>query len=276
MNVFGKFRVATACGCVLATGLASLAHGVQLGNMQADKILFLGNSITTCQQEGTTLMWGLSASEPAKDYVHLLANRIDAATGGSLTLIPTIQPTTDEDGNILQNGSNVVNICGVFEWNYASYTSAKIATQLAWKPNIVVLQFGENMDISVNTTNAEVFESSLRTLMNDLKASSNPEIFVTSYIIGAPEGAEIIKRRICGEDPTHRTFVDLSDVFQDANNVGAHNHPSDAGMAVIADTLFAAMQAHAVPEPSAWTMLSAVIGGACCCALKQRKQSIYK
>ena len=109
-----------------------------------------------------------------------------------MTLIPTIMPFTNPDGSIAQNGSNIVNIADVFERGYASYTAAKISNQLAWKANIVVLQFGEN--IPTNTYDAATFTSSLRSLVSDLKQSSNPEIFLTSYILGEPAGMDDIKR----------------------------------------------------------------------------------
>jgi hypothetical protein len=245
VRIIGNPQIATVCACLLATGMLARADGAQLGNMPADKILFLGNSITVCPQADTTTMWGLTASTVAKDYAHLLVGKIDAKTGGSLTMSPTIMPLTNPDGSIAQNGSNVVNIADVFERGYASYNASKISKQLAWKPDIVILQFGEN--IPTDTYDAAIFKSRLRTLMNDLKQNSNPKTFVTSYIMGEPAGVGDIKRELCAEDPTHRIFVDLSAVLQDQMNIGGYAHPSDKGMAVIADTLFNAMVKHSVP-----------------------------
>ena len=258
------------CACLLVAGMLTTADGVQLGNMQADKILFLGNSITVTQQADTTTMWGLSASTPANDYVHLLVGKIDAQTGGSLTLIPTIMPFTNPDGSVAQNGSNVVNIADVFERGYATYNASEISNQLAWKANIVVLQFGEN--IPTDGYNAATFTASLQSLMNDLQQSSDPEIFVTSYILGEPAGVDAIKRQICAEDPTHRVFVDLSTVMQNPANVGGYGHPSDAGMAVIADAMFSAMVAHSVPEPSSIVLSSTALVAILWCAWRKRKR----
>jgi hypothetical protein len=238
---------------LLATGVPARADNAQLGNMQADKILFLGNSITACPQTETSL-WGLSASTPAKDYAHLLVGKINTATGANLTMLPTTMPLTNPDGSIAQGGSNVVNIADVFERGYASYGAWKIATQLNWRANIVVLQFGENM-VGGNY-NETVFTNSLRLLMNDLKQSGNPHIFVTSWIMGEPDGVDDIKRELCAEDPTHRVFVDLTSVCRDLTNVGAYSHPNDKGMATIADLMFQAMVAHATPEPAGLVLLS--------------------
>jgi hypothetical protein len=256
VRIIRNLGIAAVCACLLATGLLGRADGVQLGHMQADKILFLGNSITACEQIETSL-WGLSASTAAKDYAHLLAGKIDAKTGGSLTMLPTIMPYTNPDGSVAQNGSNVINIADVFERGYASYNAAKISNQLAWKANIVALQFGEN--IPAGSFNAATFTSSLRSLVNDLKQSSNPEIFMTSYVMGDPAGVDNIKRQICAEDPAHRVFVDLTSVMQDASNVGAYSHPSDKGMAAIADKMFDAMVTHSAPEPSCVVLSSTAL-----------------
>lgn len=269
MRIISNLRTVVVCVCLSATGLLTQANAAELGNMPANKILFLGNSITVCPQTDTTLMWGLTASTVAKDYVHLLVGKIDAKTGGSLTMTPTIMPLTNPDGSIAQNGSNVVNIADVFERGYASYNASKISNQLAWKPDIVVLQFGEN--IPGDTFDAATFKNSLRSLMNDLKQNSNPEIFVTSYVMGEPAGVGDIKRELCAEDPTHRTFVDLSAVLQDPTNIGGYAHPSDKGMAVIADKMFNAMVAHSVPEPTSLVLSSTALVAVVWYAWKKRK-----
>ena len=256
MRVIHRLKIIALCVYLMALGRVVQADTMHLGNMPAGKILFLGNSITATEQFNTTNMWGLTASAVSKDYAHLLAGKIDAATGGSLTMIPTVMPFTNPDGSIAQNGSNVVNIADVFERGYASYNASKIATQLAWKANIVVLQFGEN----IQNFDAVKFTTSLRTLMSDLKQSSNPEIFLTSYIMAEPDGVANIKRQLVAEDPAHRVYVDLTGVLANPANVGGYAHPSDAGMAVIADKMFDAMVMHSVPEPSSVVLLFTALG----------------
>ncbi len=214
----------------------------RLGQLQAEKILFLGNSITAVPQKNVTVWWGLSATTPEKDYAHLLAAAIDAKTGGHLAMIPTTAPVTRADGTVEQCESNVINIADVFERGYASYEASKIAKQLAWKADIVILQFGEN--IPPQTFDADVFQQGLKRLMDDLKKSSNPQIFVAGYILGANPTVDAIKRKICEEDPTHRVFVDLSAIGKDASNIGEYGHPNDKGMALIAEAVFAAIEKH--------------------------------
>jgi hypothetical protein len=246
MRTICNLRIIAMCACLLVTSLFARANGVQLGNIEANRILFLGNSITAVPQTNIKIWWGLSASTAAKDYVHLLAGAIDAKTGGKLTMIPTTAPVTNPDGSVDQCESNVINIADVFERGYASYNASKISKQLAWKANIVILQFGEN--IPPATFNAAVFTNSLKRLVADLKARGNPHIVMPSYILGSNAAVDEIKQKICAEDPTHRVFVDLGNVGKDPSNIGAYGHPSDKGMAIIADTLFKAILTHSAAK----------------------------
>ena len=244
MKAIGKLGILATCACMLAAGLLARANGATLGTMKADRILFLGNSITVV---GPPNYWGASASAAAKDYAHLLTQRINDVAKGSLTITPPNpafgrwydgNPGPDWDGNLL-------NIADIFERNYKTWDSVRIKKQLALKPDIVVLQFGEN--IPMQSFDAAKFKTALRTLLADLKKSSNPEIFMPSFILGSNATVDTMKRDLCAEDPTHRVFVDLSKVGPDAAR-GAYAHPNDKGMAIIADTLFKAMTTHSVPK----------------------------
>jgi hypothetical protein len=242
MKSIGTMFVLAVCAWAGSHAGVVRSAEIRLGNMKAERILFLGNSITAVPQLNKPNWWGLSASTPAKDYAHLLVAAIDAKTGGRLTMLPTTAPITKPDGSVEQCASNVINIADVFERGYATYNAAKIAKQLAWKADIVVLQFGEN--IPPATFNADVFTNSLKRLLADLKASSNPHIFMPSYILGANATIDEIKRKCCAEDPTRRVFVDLSGVSKDPANMGAYGHPGDKGMALIAEVLFKALLSH--------------------------------
>jgi hypothetical protein len=221
--------------------------------MEANSILFLGNSITLhgpyigWSTEGD---WGMAASEKSKDYVHQLTTRLNAATGGSLAVahpnpLPNrwypSDPLPDWDGNVL-------NIADLFERNFNTWNNARIQNQLDAKPDIVVLQFGENMG---GGTPGQ-FATALNNLLTGLKASSNPHIFITSHIIGSDPATDVIKRQACAADPSHRMFVDLNGRV---NLSGEAGHPNDAGMKTISDALFDAMVVQSVPEPSSIALL---------------------
>lgn len=232
------YRFAPFClylALMVGLGPTEVLGQQKFGALQADRILFLGNSLTLHGPKaeiGWTGNWGMAASAQDKDYVHLLAAAIDARTGGRLVLEPT-----PSDGT--KSVENVLNIANILEREYATYEADKIRKQLDWKANIVVLQCGEN--VPPKGFDADVFRKSLMALLNDLKASSNPQIFVTGNILRGNPGLDVIKRKACAEDPAHRTFVDISAYRTNITVNGPVGHPSNAGMKLIADTLFAAI-----------------------------------
>jgi hypothetical protein len=255
MRIICNVRIAVLYASLLAIGLPARGSSVQLGNMQADKIVYLGNSITSCGPNG----WGLSASTPEKDYVHQLAYRLDAATGGSLsTTLDYTSTTWWYYGDPLPDiGGNVAHISDLFECNFNTWNNVRIQPQLDWGADIAVVQFGENLK---NGTMGQL-EAALKSMLNALRDSSNPHIFVTSHILGTNATVDAIKKRVCAEDPAHRVFVDLTGIQSVPGNIGDYGHPSDAGMAAIADTLFDALAAHAVPEPSSIVSASIALAG---------------
>lgn len=241
--------------CVVVHCCASHAIAASLGHIKADKILFLGNSITLHGPYVGWAVdghWGMAASDESKDYVHLLAGKLDAATGGSLSLAcPNPLPDVWHVGEPVPSRSgNIQNIYDVFEQNYGTWDNARIQNQIAAQPDIVVLQFGENL---ANGPTAQLV-TALDELLTGLKDSSNPHIFITSQIIGSNAAVDAIKRELCAADPEHRVFVDLNGLVDLSGEAG---HPNDVGMATIADTLFDAMAVHSVPEPGCVTLLAA-------------------
>ena len=122
------------------------------------------------------------------------------ATGGSLALAcPDPLPDVWHYRDPLPNRSgNIQNIYDIFEQNYGTWDNARIQNQLAAQPDIVVLQFGENL---ASGTTAQL-ATALNDLLTGLKTSSNPHIFITSQIIGSNAAADAIKRQACAEDPS--------------------------------------------------------------------------
>ena len=72
------------------------------------------------------------------------------------------RPTSNYEGNIL-------NIADIFERNYNTWDNARIQPQLDAQPDIVVLQFGENL---VNGDPGQL-ASALDSLLTELKNTSN-------------------------------------------------------------------------------------------------------
>lgn len=226
------------------------AHGVMLGTIELKRILVLGNSITLHGRHepyGWLNDCGMAASVPEKDYVHLLAAALDARTGGQLR----ISRAAGEGGT---PPANVLNIADIFERHYADFTSAPLQAQLADKPDLVVLQCGENVPREGFAPAA--FKDGLRVLLTALQGAGNPQIFVTSQILGGGGPLDDIKRELCAEDPAHRTYVDLSSFGADPTNFASAEpyyhgiivgHPGDKGMGVIAAALLDAIVARSQP-----------------------------
>ena len=228
-------RIVLCLALLAGLGQTEVFGQQKVGTLKADRILFLGNSLTLHGPKaeiGWAGNWGMAASAQDKDFVHLLTAAIEARTGGRLVLKPT-----PVDGT--KPIENVLNIANILEREYATYEAAKVRKQLDWKANIVVLQCGEN--VPPQGFDADVFQKSLSALLNDLQAASNPQIFVTGNILWGNPGLDEIKRKVCAEDPAHRTFVDISAYQTDIPVNGPVGHPSDAGMKLIADTLLAAI-----------------------------------
>jgi hypothetical protein len=269
-------------GVQIVLVLASLLSQIQgaaaiaasFGHMKADKILFLGNSITLHGPYpgwSDTAYWGMAASSQANDYVHRLTTRINTTAGTSLTATPP-DPNSpgwkygDPPPNYM---GNVLNVADIFERNFNTWDNARIQNQVNDNPDIVVLQFGENM---ANGSMAQ-FQSALEHMVTALKNKSNPNIFITSRIIGSDPTADAIKQLICDGDPSHRVFVNL---VGQADLSGAYGHPNDAGMATIANTLYGAMLAHSAPEPGSIALLTAGLIVSAAYAWRRRKKCMMQ
>ena len=138
--------------CVALCGLVNQTQmrAATLGDMNADSILFLGNSITLHGPYIEWLPdahWGMAASEESKDYVHLLTSQINAASGGSMQVahddpLPGRWFVGDPAPNY---SGNILNIADIFERTYDTWENGRIQNQINAQPDIVVLQFGENL-----------------------------------------------------------------------------------------------------------------------------------
>jgi hypothetical protein len=104
-------------------------RGVMYHGIKADKVLFLGNSITLhgpAPAIGWQGNWGMAASAADKDYVHLVLKGIAQAAG--------------QDPK-----SMVVNIAD-FERQFETYDVAVgLKRELAFRANLVIVAIGENV-----------------------------------------------------------------------------------------------------------------------------------
>lgn len=254
---FGLLMI-TVLACSGVFGQSADA-GVLVGTMNADRILFLGNSLTFCSPSpecGWFGNWGMAATTPENDYAHRVTTAIAAISG---------------DKSPAMQAVNVVNYGG-FEQNYAGYdVQTQLRTLLDWRPNILVVELGDNVTPSLTSQQAvDAFADSLDNLLDAFKANGNPRIFMTST--WWPNAAtDDVLQNACSH--AGGVFIDIGKIGQNPLNVavsmgiyantGVAAHPSEQGMQAIADAVTGAMVANAIPEPGIGVMLAttALIAG---------------
>jgi len=209
-----------------------VVHGTRPQNRKAQRILFLGNSITLhgpSAKVGWSNNWGMAASALEKDYVHVLANSIARLSGSQ----PEVRVTNIAD----------------FERRYDSYDlEAGLQKHLAFKPDMVVVAIGENVP-ALNSDEAKIrFKDSFTRLLALLKNCGQPALFVRSCF-WPNKAKDGIMQQCCSA--VDGTFVDMSGLGKDESNyarsersyahAGVGAHPGDKGMQGIADALLKAM-----------------------------------
>jgi hypothetical protein len=208
--------------------------------LPADRILFLGNSITLHGPKpdiGWMNNWGMAASAREKDYAHLLL--------ASLARLSGAQPEARID--------NIAD----FERHYDTYDPATgLKKYLEFRPNIVVLAIGENVPALTTDEAKTRFRRSVTALLTTLKSGGQPAIFVRSCF-WADQVKDEILRQSCRA--TGSVFVDIGSLGKDESNyarsersfvhAGVAAHPGDKGMKAIADAIFQAMRGSGREKP---------------------------
>ena len=144
--------------------------GPPLDHFKADRIVFLGNSITlhgpsdAVQWAGN---WGMAASEQEKDYVHLVANGLAQRTGKR----PAIM---------------VANIAD-FERGHATYDiDGNFKKFFDFKPDIVVVAIGENVPALSSKQAQTAYQTAFLKLLEAIQRQGKPAVYVRSCFWGDP------------------------------------------------------------------------------------------
>lgn len=187
------------------------------------RVLILGNSITQhppAPEVGWYGNWGMAASAPEKDFVHLLTDQFEA-----------VNPQVDV---------KYQNISG-FEKNYWQYDLGGLDTLRSFAADLLILRIGENVDVTL--IGQHDFKKHYLSLIQYFK-QQNPEIkIICAAGFWESEPIETIIAACSAE--TGSPFVQLSslsDVSYTAwglfSNYGVATHPSDKGMQAIADLIW--------------------------------------
>jgi lysophospholipase L1-like esterase len=247
---------ALVCGVVYAPVAYADVH---VGNIKADRILFLGNSLTYHPPKpeiGWSGNWGMAASEEAKDYAHLIASHVAGVNAGKQPAMLAV---------------NIVTYGG-WEQNYGpNYNvESELKTLLDWQPDVVFVQLGDNSTASLTSDEAKTaFARSFETVLAAFKNKNQPKIFVVSTFWPTPT-TDALLRQACTN--VGGTFVDISGLYGNlANRGGWGGHPSDAGMAAMADTVWSSMRTHSAPESGTLSLLVCATMSLAVCAWRKRK-----
>lgn len=225
-----KFRISM----FPVTERAWQAAQVAARRLTPGKILFLGNSITRhppAPHLGWLGDWGMAASTPEKDFVHIMARRLAGTSGVAPEIL-------------------VKNIAD-FERKYGTYDiDENLPDALAFGADLVVVAIGENVP-GLDSEQAQAqFHDALLKLLQRLQAEQHPTIVVRSCFSPEPAKDQIL-RQAC--EKVGGIFVDTGSLGKDEANLarserqfqhaGVGGHPGDKGMQAIADALLGALRA---------------------------------
>jgi hypothetical protein len=213
---------------VLAIALSSCKKDIQISDPPVilaevptfNNVLILGNSITRATPDysiGWNNDWGMAATKPEYDYVHLLTSRLRK-------LNPEVKVSTVPTGE--------------FETGYKTFDiAAYYAEAKSLKPDLLILRFGEN--IVQNNSDIGSFENKYAELIRYFK-DQNPNLKILA--VGSFWGNPVVDQSM----EQHSKFVSLRPLLNDITNQAFgiypnHNvaiHPSDKGMAGICDIIW--------------------------------------
>lgn len=249
---------ASKAGCANKTATATVTvSGCGSAPLAYNRVLFIGNSILY-HPAVPSLGWynnnGMAASGPTKDFFYL-----------TQSYLRTLNPNVDcrKWGNF--PGTSEAE-GGYWEANYWQLDGglSRYNAIADWKPDLIILRLSEN----IVDTSHDLF-GNLGQLIDKLK-SQNPacQVIVTNSVWG-----QVVQSNTMQQFAVSRSypFVDLFDMWtadpgnqgQPASNnpyyarstgqyadAGVAKHPSDAGMALIANRIIAKIPGGTVTPPS--------------------------
>jgi lysophospholipase L1-like esterase len=186
------------------------------------KVLILGNSITYSapySKVGWAGSWGMAASAPAKDFVHLLTRRLQQETPGAQ-----------------------VRMQNIAEWEhtYWKYDLTRFDTLKSFAPDLLIVRLGEN--VTSDSVRQQHFGQHLGALVAALAGPKTKVVIASSFWTGnesieamqtysQAHQATYVPLAQLGDDPTYKAIGKFA-------NAGVASHPSDAGMQAIADAIW--------------------------------------
>lgn len=217
---------------------------MEIGNNRRGEefhILVVGNSLSfhpKAEKIGWLCENGMAASASDRDYVHQLLKMTDS-------IMPDKQITVR------------ITFGAGFERNFTTFDPAQYEHLLAWRPDVVLFQLGEN--VSFDETNTPVlFEQKYKELVRYFKKNGNPVTICTTTFWMESVRHEVIKQvalstRSFLAELSHLVTLDKENLAKEEKNYrgdkstwnvdGIGMHPGDKGMGNIAQQIFMVINA---------------------------------
>lgn len=185
------------------------------------KVVFIGNSITlhgVNARIGWTNVWGMAASAPEKDYVHLVASGIAQRTGRKPKL-------------------RVRNLAE-FERGFETYDFSKIRDLVDFEPDVLVVALGENVPNLTTERERLAYTDGFKRLLGQFMRSGVKPRVVVRGVFWPVEWKDVCMANAAkscavpfvkadfGRDPKTKAIGLFA-------NRDVANHPGDSGMAAI-------------------------------------------
>jgi hypothetical protein len=211
------------------------------GRGETFHILVIGNSLSF-HPKAEDIGWrydnGMAASASDRDYVHQLLQM----TG---SIMPDKQITVR------------ITFAAEFERGFTTFDPAQYEHLLAWRPDVVLFQLGENVSFDETNTPA-LFEQKYKELVRYFKKNGNPVTICTTTFWAEPVRHEAIKQvalstRSFLAELSHLVSMDKENMAAEESNYrgdkstwnvdGIGMHPGDKGMRNIAQQIFTVINA---------------------------------
>lgn len=207
----------------------------------AYNILIVGNSLSyhsEAKNIGWNLANGMAASGPDKDYAHLLLRMTDS-----------IMP--DKRINLK------ITPFAKFERNFATYDLGDLDSLLTYRPDLIIIQIGENV-LFTETNTPDLFKEKYMSLINYLRGDDHPLVICTTPFFPSVQKNIIIQQVALATnsfliDLSHLVLLDEKNYAKNEDdypgdksvwkNDGIGVHPGDFGMKNIAQQIFLVINA---------------------------------